>query len=87
MDLCWALGTCLFMVSTIHGSVLGSGYLSVYGEYHPWICIGLWVPIILQDFCRKLHANERNWTGMKGTSLAPLGSANANVLWTYFLFC
>ena len=33
MDLCWALDTCLFMVSTIHRSVLGSGYLSVYGEY------------------------------------------------------
>ena len=26
MGLCWALGTCLFMVSTIHGSVLSSGY-------------------------------------------------------------
>ena len=36
MDLYWALGNCLFMVSTIHGSVLGSEHLSVYGEYHPW---------------------------------------------------
>ena len=32
MGLCCAVGTCLFMVITIHGSVLGSGYLSVYGE-------------------------------------------------------
>ena len=49
MDLCWALDTCLFMVSTIHGSgsVLGSGYLSMYGEYHPWVCAGLWVPVCL----------------------------------------
>ena len=47
MGLYWALGICLFMVSTIHGSVLGSGYLSVYGEYHPWICVGLWVPVYL----------------------------------------
>ena len=47
MDLCWALGTCLFMVITIHGSVLGSGYLSIYGEYHPWIYAGLWVPVCL----------------------------------------
>ena len=47
LGLCWALGTCLCMVSTIHGSVLGSGYLSVYGEYHQWICIGLWVPVCL----------------------------------------
>ena len=47
MDLYWALGTCLFMVSTAHGSMLGSGYLSVYGEYHPWVwvCAGLWVPV------------------------------------------
>ena len=40
MDLYWALGTYLFMVSNIHGSVLSSEYLSVYGEYHPRICVG-----------------------------------------------
>ena len=37
-----------------------------------------WKPIIWQDFCRNLHANERYWTG--GIPSALLGSANATAV-------
>ena len=37
-----------------------------------------WKPIIWQDFCRNLHANERYWTG--GVPSALLGSANATAV-------
>ena len=33
-------------------------------------------PIILPDFCRKLHENERNWTRGRTSLAPPLGSAN-----------
>ena len=34
-------------------------------------------PIIWQDFCRKLHENERNWTERGGgMSLPPFESTN-----------
>ena len=32
--------------------------------------------IIWQDFCQKLHEDERNWTQGRGASIAPLGTAN-----------
>ena len=28
-------------------------------------------PTIWQGFCRKLHENQRNWTGEEGASLVP----------------
>ena len=40
----------------------------------PWFGV---TPIIWQDFCQRLHENERNWTERRRVFLVPpLGSAN-----------
>ena len=47
---------------------------------------GVCQSIIWQNFCWKLHRNERNWNENRHVSLEPLGSANDcfTNLWLYF---
>ena len=40
--------------------------------------------IIWQNCFSKLHENERNWTKRGHATLAPLGSANANIPLEFF---
>ena len=71
------LGIFGILVRFFGGVISGGSRISQIGRRQP-LRLGQ-IPIIWQDFYRKLHENERNWTeGGGGVPGAPLGSANSN---------